>query len=77
MKVNKHDYDALRVAVLSKHSKDIQHNYREQGLSDKRYRWDLLWASKFNFGAMYDYCNDTHIDTALRKIIRGLNEIRN
>lgn len=47
---------------------------------DKRYRWDLFWAA-FNVPNMDvrailatgDY-NDAHIDTALRTIVKPINE---
>lgn len=57
-------------------------DYQEKGLSDERWRWDLLEASRilllnehnchgrFEIVELpvYDYLNDDHIDTALRKI---------
>lgn len=49
--------------------------YRAERLTDKRYRWDLLWAcgmAKFVINTLYDYCNDDHIDTALREIVPPL-----
>lgn len=41
---------------------------------DKRYRWDLLYASRFDVcGRIYPTgANDTHIDTALRAIVPPL-----
>lgn len=39
---------------------------------DKRYRWDLLWATRANRAfPIYDY-NDSHVDTALRSIVKPL-----
>lgn len=41
------------------------------GMSEKRWRWDLLYVAKltpFVCNELYPYLNDTHIDTALRKI---------
>ena len=47
-----------------------------------RYRWDLLYASKLKIGdsvgmrgdlPLYDYMDDTHIDTALRSIVPDLS----
>ena len=39
---------------------------------NKRFRWDLLWmsgvGSTFLPDVIYPYADDTHIDTALRKI---------
>lgn len=48
--------------------------------TDKRFRWDLFWASvglikieKPNFvNDMYKYLNDDHLDTAMKKIVKEL-----
>jgi hypothetical protein len=48
---------------------------------DKRYRWDLLWASGLKIGDgvgvpgdlnLYAYLNDDHIDSALRQLVPPL-----
>lgn len=45
---------------------------------NKRYRWDLLFAAggRFREGnfmtELYKYLNDSHIDTALKKLIPDL-----
>jgi hypothetical protein len=48
---------------------------------DKRYRWDLLYASRCKIGDgvgsqgdvnLYAYMDDSHIDTALRSIVPAL-----
>lgn len=39
---------------------------------DKRYRWDLLYASRALTGDICGAYNDAHIDTALRAIVRPL-----
>lgn len=42
---------------------------------DKRYRWDLHYAAgltRFVCDNLYSYVNDTHIDTALRRIVGEL-----
>ena len=41
----------------------------------KRLRWDLLWSIPSGvrrpwFGEVYTYCDDTHIDTALRHYMK-------
>ncbi|MCK5608937.1 hypothetical protein KAR91_44095 [Candidatus Pacearchaeota archaeon] len=46
----------------------IKESYQDRQLSDERLRWDLLHLSRFNTNALYEYLNDDHIDTALRKI---------
>lgn len=41
--------------------------------ADKRLRWDLLWASRFETVRLYALgYNDDHIDTALRKILKAV-----
>lgn len=63
------------------------HFYADGGLTYKRFRWDVFHASRWmkgedfqpngpsgmrgNIGAIYEYCNDTHIDTALKNIVDG------
>jgi len=50
----------------------------DQGKSkdvDKRVRWDMLYAAKLSgwiSDNLYGYMDDTHIDTALRRIMREL-----
>lgn len=44
----------------------------------KRLRWDLLWSvpgkDKWGwFDEVYSYCDDTHIDTALRRYMKEKN----
>jgi hypothetical protein len=41
----------------------------------KRFRWDILYTIPYElrqdwFNAVYQYANDDHIDTALRKIMK-------
>ncbi len=45
----------------------------------KRFRWDLLWAVNGTkrqewFAEVYEYANNTHVDTVLREWIR-LNDL--
>lgn len=50
--------------------------YAAAGHSDKRYRWDCLWAAKLSAwvcSTLYPYLNDEHIDTALRSLIKPLD----
>ena len=51
---------------------------RTMELSEKRIRWDLLWEVPYAirapwFDAVYKYLDDTHIDTALKVIVKKLN----
>ena len=34
----------------------------------ERYRWDALWVSGFDVTPLYNYLNDSCIDTALRQL---------
>ena len=94
MKMKKEHYDVLKQHILDTIPKiPSQEAYKENGLSDKRYRWDLLYKSGLKIGdgvgtqglPLYAYMDDMHIDTALRKIlstnsmndIDEINEIRN
>ena len=51
--------------------------YAAKGLTEKRYRWDLLYACKIDGRSgnlwicdLYSYLNDDHIDTALRAVVK-------
>lgn len=53
--------------------------YQREGLSFKRFRWDMLYLARVKIGdnagmghgdvPLYEYMNDDHIDTALRRIV--------
>jgi hypothetical protein len=73
MKITKQDYAELKNAIESSPIFPRLMEYREKGLSDKRYRWDCLWSINREFRSgwfdrVYQYADDTHVDTALRKI---------
>lgn len=98
MKMLPEHFESIKTAVLDaqKHMDEQAVNrghgsaalsYYVGGMSWKRYRWDVFYASRWmkgdefqpkgpsgqsgNIGAIYEYLNDDHIDTALRKIIPG------
>lgn len=83
MKIKPEHYELLKQAieqVQSEHPDLTVEYYESIGRSAKRYRWDCLWFAgrkgyiKIGDGKgidgvpIYEYCNDSHIDTALRKI---------
>lgn len=77
MKITQEDYRVLESHIKGSQTYPMLLEYRAKGLSDKRYRWDCLWSSGLKIGDsagmpgdlnLYDYMDDTHIDTALRKI---------
>jgi hypothetical protein len=75
MKITAQHYNCLENAITPIMQKTPLANYLEKGLTEKRWRWDLLWnwdreARTAWVEEVYTYCDDTHIDTALRKITR-------
>ena len=74
MKIKPEHYQTLKTAATAmiKAHPNVRDSYREAGYSDKRYRWDLLHASVGSTWVcreLYPYLDDTHIDTALRRIL--------
>lgn len=71
MKITPEHYSALKNACFAvlQRKPEAQAAYKASGLSDKRFRWDVLWASRFNTTLFYGYLNDAHIDTALCSIV--------
>jgi hypothetical protein len=79
MKMIQSNYAKLEAgisAVLSANP-GAKQSYLDRGLSLKRFAWDCLHAAKidgrsgieFVCGELYNYLNDTHIDTALLRIV--------
>ena len=72
----KHMLDAMKWHVLSipNRRKAIATDPRVKDAA-KRLRWDLLYdsvTSRWICDNLYSYVDDTHIDTALRSIMRDL-----
>lgn len=79
MKIKPEDYAELKNAISKLDVEKVKQHYnylktdtRVKDLS-KRFRWDLLYASKFDTLVTYKYLDDTHLDTALCRIIKELN----
>ena len=81
MKITPEDYAILEGAVKSTIARTglTLDNYTSLGLTAKRYRWDMLEKTQLKIGNgidivgdvnIYAYANDSHIDTALRKITK-------
>lgn len=80
LKITQEHYDKLESAiraVMSEHP-TARESYRTNGLSDVRFMWDALRASQIDGVSgitwicdnLYSYLNDSHITSALRRIIR-------
>lgn len=90
MKITKEDYAKLE-GFIDKAIREIGvtkvQEYRMLELGDdieKRFRWDLFYASKCKLGDgvgmqgdidLYAYLNDTHIDTALKSVVDSRKDI--
>lgn len=77
MKMTQSDYNLLESHIqglmlnLELNLDDCKQKYHEAGLSMMRFRWDLYHACNPRgklFKHFSNYLNDSHIDTALRKI---------
>jgi len=79
MKMREEHYAYLQKAIAPLDTEELRSYYRNAGLSDKRYRWDLHYRAglaKWTCDELYPYLNDDHIDTALRKICALAQQIR-
>ena len=82
LKITQADFDALAGAVAPLDTPERRAAYLRGdfpradvcGDRDKRYRWDLVHASGFRVVDLYGYLSDPHIDSALRRIVRPLDD---
>ncbi len=77
MKMKPEDYAQLEQAinrVLAEHPGITVQGYKGVGLSTMRFRWNIMYMAITRgyfpqlSDSLYTYCNDDHIDTALRRI---------
>lgn len=87
MKITKEDYNRLNDLIVNvlKNTQGAQVIYKERGLSDMRFRWDIYHKvtnraqhegriEDYLFcRRLYDYLNDDNLDTALKAIISAYN----
>ena len=80
LRIRPEHYLAIETAirnVLAAHPA-ARDDYAAQGLSDKRFRWDVLRAARIEGDSIRWLCDtlyadgltDAHIDNALRRIVR-------
>lgn len=77
MKVTTSDLATMRLAIVKFDTSFNRSRYAAAGCSDTRYQWDLIRVSglmPFVCDTLYKYCNDVHIATALRSLVRPLSE---
>jgi hypothetical protein len=78
VKMSQEAFEALKAAVAQVDTLEARSAYAAEGLSHRRYRWDVLHAAR-RVGLLperfvlnlYDNedLNDDHIDTALRRAV--------
>lgn len=76
MKMRPDHLATLKAAITPLDTEERRADYRKQGLTNTRYRWDLAYDAgmgSWMYHALYPYLNDSHIDTALRSIVPDLN----
>ncbi len=78
MKMLPAHYEVMRTAITKyagNNLTSIHTYYKDANVSEKQFRWDL-WRNAglltFTCSTLYQYLNDSHIDTALRNIVKGL-----
>ena len=83
MKIKAEHYQYIKDSIAGLHPDTM--TYLKQRVAEdsrvkdsaKRLRWDLLYmseaGSRWICDNIYPYADDTHIDTALRKIIQDLD----
>jgi len=75
MKMRAADFTALRAALLAllETYPDAKAQAKAAGFDHLRFRWDAFHAVNpgpaLPFRHLYDYLNDSHIDTALRAVL--------
>jgi hypothetical protein len=71
MKISTAHVQHIKQAISPIDVPELRAAYKEAGLSDKRYRWDLLYRAKLSqwiSDNIYPYAIDAHIDTVLRQL---------
>ena len=82
MKIKAEHYNYMKNAIREAISKEAYEEHKKYIIQEgkakdieKRLRWDCSYAAKLSpwvCSNLYDYANDTHIDTALKQIIKEL-----
>ena len=81
MRVSQRDYDLLAQRIAPIDTEEVRERYRNRDIPrgelvndiDRRYRFDLLYASR-TYGEFADGpYTDAHLETALKKIVKPLD----
>lgn len=73
MKMTKEHFDYMKQEIekVVNQVPELEKQYIDAGYTYKRYRWDMVYRARLSpwiCDNLYSYCNDEHIDSALRKI---------
>jgi hypothetical protein len=84
VKIKPEHFEALKAMIVPHDTENVRDYYRSDNLAnhhdgmdrDMRYRWDLFWHVKVDktplMRELYEYLNDSHIDSALKAIVPKL-----
>jgi hypothetical protein len=75
MKMTPWHYKHFSEAITAIDSPELRAAYKAEGLSLKRYQWDVTYKAgltAYICETLYPYLNDDHIQTALNKIIKSI-----
>jgi len=77
VKITREHLQILENAIKPLDTKEQRKPYLDNGLSDTRYRFDLLYRCGLTLwvcDTLYKYVDDTHIATALKRIVPPLRD---
>ena len=72
MKITTQHYDKLKTEMDKVVNDDVKATYKANGLSKIRFAWDVLHAIvpiDFVCKDLYEYLDDSHINTAILRIV--------
>lgn len=75
MKMQPQHLEHMRAAIAKFDTDFYRARYAAAGLTTRRYQWDLVRAAglmPWLCDTLYTYLNDSHIQTALNKLIKPL-----
>ena len=77
LKMTQEHQDYIKSGIERFNTTFYRDRYASAGLSDKRYRWDLIRAAglmPWLCDVLYTYLNDDHIDNALKHLVAPLHQ---
>jgi hypothetical protein len=78
MKIKPEHLEHMRAALVKFNTDFYRSRYAAAGFSTQRFQWDAMRAAgliPWVCDTLYPYANDEHIQTALNRIIRPLEQV--